>query len=126
MTRIYDARLTSLVEMSARYLERLFHRFHRKYTPEPMTGCWLWTAGVNQTGYGQIGVVIAGVYGPRAAHRVGWLLDGRIVPSDLVLDHRCRMRSCVNVAHLEVVTQAENIKRGLRCDLRQLATGGTP
>jgi hypothetical protein len=118
MTRKYDAPLVSLVQMSARYLERLFFRFHRKYTPEPMSGCWLWTAGVNQTGYGQIGVVVDGVYGPRAAHRVAWLLDGRVVPRGFVLDHRCRVRSCVNVAHLEVVTQAENIKRGLLCDLR--------
>lgn len=125
MTRIHDSRLDSLVEMSARYLERLFHRFHRKYTPEPNTGCLLWTAGVNQTGYGQIGVVVAGVYGPRAAHRVAWLLEGRTVPSDLVLDHLCRVRSCVHVAHLEVVTQAENIKRGLLFASRQPATDGT-
>lgn len=28
-----------------------------------------------------------------------------------VLDHLCRVRNCVNPAHLEPVTQAENVRR---------------
>lgn len=39
------------------------------------------------------------------------------VPEGLVLDHLCRDRACVNVDHLEVVTQAENVRRGNRAKL---------
>ncbi len=35
------------------------------------------------------------------------------VPNGLVLDHLCRVRSCFNPRHLEPVTEAENIRRGV-------------
>lgn len=34
------------------------------------------------------------------------------IPAGYVLDHTCRNRACVNVQHLEVVTNTENIRRG--------------
>lgn len=34
------------------------------------------------------------------------------IPDGLQLDHLCRNPSCVNPAHLEIVTGAENIRRG--------------
>lgn len=46
------------------------------------------------------------------AHRVAWLKEKGPIPSNLVLDHLCRNRSCVNTNHLEVVTHRENILRG--------------
>lgn len=45
------------------------------------------------------------------AHRARWLEAGK--PHADVLDHLCRNRWCCNPAHLESVTPAENVRRGL-------------
>jgi hypothetical protein len=72
--------------------------------------CWLWTGYLNHQGYGTLwdGEMVAG------AHRVAYRLEVGAIPEDLVLDHLCRVRNCVNPAHLEPVTSAENTRRGVR------------
>ena len=70
-------------------------------------GCWVWT-GAMRSGYGNIrwdGKVAA-------AHRVAYELERGPIPDGLVIDHLCRNTSCVNPAHLEVVTRRENTIRG--------------
>lgn len=78
-------------------------------TPEPNSGCWLWTGYVDpKIGYGRMEF-----NGKRTvAHRVYWEAENGAVPTGLQLDHLCRVRSCVNPAHPEPVTQQENIRRG--------------
>ena len=46
------------------------------------------------------------------AHRFVYEAERGPIPSGLTLDHKCRVRQCVNPAHLEPVTLAENILRG--------------
>ena len=46
------------------------------------------------------------------AHRAAWMLANGPVPEGMVLDHICRNRACINVDHLRVVTQQENIMAG--------------
>lgn len=77
------------------------------------SGCWLWTRGVNQAGYGYHSVP-TGHQGSRTigAHRYVYEALVGPIPDGLVLDHLCRVRHCVNPAHLEPVTNAENIRRG--------------
>lgn len=71
------------------------------------TGCWEWVGAKSVNGYGQFG--IGGFR--RIAHRVSYeLLEGPI-GDGLVLDHLCRVRHCINPAHLEPVTQRENLLR---------------
>jgi len=80
----------------------------RKASPEPNTGCWLWTGGDNGRGYGRL------KFQNRAqqAHRVFYeLLRGPISPG-MELDHLCRVTFCVNPDHLEPVKHKENVKRG--------------
>lgn len=46
------------------------------------------------------------------AHRAAYEEVHGPIPEGLVIDHTCRFGLCVNVAHLEAVTNAENILRG--------------
>lgn len=74
--------------------------------------CWLWTAST-RNGYGQFfdGERIEYAHRFVYARFVGPLMPG------LKIDHLCRTPACVNPAHLELVTNAENIRRGLRTHL---------
>jgi hypothetical protein len=75
-------------------------------------GCWLWLASTDARGYGQI--LSPGRRGkPLAAHRVSYELAYGPIGSGLVIDHLCRNSRCVRPEHLEAVTQAENIRRGM-------------
>ena len=70
--------------------------------------CWHWLGSQNNVwGYGQFGI-----QGKTwRAHRLAYLLETGDLPN--ILDHLCRNRLCVNPAHLESVTQKENVMRGL-------------
>jgi hypothetical protein len=70
--------------------------------------CWIWTGFVGRSGYGYISV--RGL--KKVAHRYGYELTVGPIPDGLQLDHLCRVRTCVNPAHLEPVTLAENVRRG--------------
>lgn len=75
-----------------------------------ITGCWLWTRDTSNTyGYGRF--KMPGRYA--VAHRVAYESVRGPIGSGLDLDHLCRVRHCINPAHLEPVTKAENVRRGL-------------
>lgn len=72
--------------------------------------CWLWAAHVDPgTGYGKFGIGGQMVL----AHRYSLHISGVEIGEGLHVDHLCRVRRCVRPDHLEPVTQAENIRRGV-------------
>ena len=75
---------------------------------ERTTSCWLWTGKLNPNGYAQFMVV--GRY--QNVHRFAYELLVGPIPQGLTIDHLCRVRHCVNPAHLEPVTIRENVLRG--------------
>jgi hypothetical protein len=85
--------------------------FWSRCAHDPLTGCWLWTATISRDGYGSLKWKING-RSTHGAYRVAYVALVGIVPDGLHLDHLCRVRRCVNPAHLEPVTPRENILRG--------------
>lgn len=83
-------------------------RFNAKYTPEPNSGCWLWTASVNEKGYGAFKLNGKAV----SAHRFAYEAFVGPIPEGLHIDHLCRVPCCVNPTHMEPVTSRENRLRG--------------
>lgn len=70
--------------------------------------CLIYTGACNGNGYGQFRY-----YGKNGyAHRYAWERHHGAIQDGLTVDHLCRVRRCVNVAHLELVTGGENSRRG--------------
>ncbi len=70
--------------------------------------CVLWTGYTMPNGYGRRTVNSVSQY----AHRYAYQTEVGPIPEGMVIDHLCRVRNCVNVRHMEVVTLAENTRRG--------------
>ena len=66
--------------------------------------CWPWLGFIDRDGYGRYGKW-------STAYRAVYEFVVGPVPDGLALDHLCRVRGCVNPAHLEPVTHAENMRR---------------
>lgn len=74
---------------------------------DPAAKCILWTGSEKSHGYGSFWDGTR----TRRAHQFAYELAIGQVPDGLQLDHLCRVRMCVNPAHLEPVTQQENNRR---------------
>lgn len=73
------------------------------------TDCWLWTGAVNSKGYPSTG---NGRGSSMLAHRAAYEALRGPIPDGMTIDHLCRVKLCLNPDHLEVVTRAENSRRG--------------
>lgn len=68
--------------------------------------CWIWRGAKNPKGYGNFTVRGASI----SAHVASMAVFCGINAADgCVLDHRCRVRACINPAHIRVVTTRANV-----------------
>lgn len=70
-------------------------------------GCWLWTASVNNKGYGEFNSgndVI--VY----SHRFSWMIHFGEIPKKTGVLHKCDTPRCVRPDHLFLGTQLDNMR----------------
>ena len=79
--------------------------------------CWLWTGYrlkvAGEKAYGHLKITRPdGTVANLLAHKVAYELLVGPVPSELELDHLCRVRHCVNPKHLEPVPHIVNSQRG--------------
>ena len=80
-------------------------KFDAQWMPEPNSGCWLWLGKLDRSGYGVFS-------GNVSAYRASYETVFGEVPLGLDLDHKCRVRICINPDHLDPVTRRENLLRG--------------
>lgn len=71
--------------------------------------CWPWTGRTSVGGYG----VFYFNKRQQNAHRIAYLMVKGEIAAGHAIDHLCRVRICVNPAHLESVTVRENVLRGI-------------
>lgn len=89
-------------------MKTLKQRFDEKLAPDPVTGCWEWTAK-RKDGYGLIRS--GGKGSPMLlAHRASWLLHRGEIPRGVVVMHKCDNRGCANPDHLALGTQKDNMQ----------------
>ena len=85
----------------AEYLCRLL----AKCSPEPNSGCWLWTGSATDKGYGHMW--FKGKY--VKSHRISYMLHCGAIPDGHVVCHSCDVPYCINPDHLFVGTTKDNI-----------------
>jgi hypothetical protein len=85
--------------------------------------CWLWTHTTNRNGYGVTAHKVEGSWRQVLAHRASYELAYGPVPTGLELDHLCRTTRCVRPDHLEAVTHAENVRRGVKASATHCKSG---
>jgi hypothetical protein len=101
--------------------EPIRSRIERRVTREDRghtSPCWIWEGATDKDGYPHMNVY----EGPSGSRRKRLVRVQRVVHSEYVgpipegyeVDHLCHVVQCLNPAHLEAVTPAENLRRRRR------------
>lgn len=88
----------------------ILERFMHFVSPEPMSGCWLWTGVLTAPNcYGRFTLNGA----KRLAHHIAYELFKGNIPTSLLVLHSCDVRCCVNPAHLSLGTHSDNTRQAV-------------
>jgi hypothetical protein len=75
-------------------------------------GCVLSTYSVASHGYAQVGWQDSGgTMRGTTAHRAAWTAVHGPIPDDMTVHHQCHNRRCVNVEHMELLSNENNARR---------------
>lgn len=101
--------------------EPLVTRLLLRIEIDEQSGCWLWTRGTNDAGYGRFAIAHDKNVAP---HRWAYEFWVGLIPLGYTVDHMCHNserscaggptcahRRCINPDHLEAVTLAVNLSR---------------
>lgn len=86
---------------------------------EKTDNCWLWTGRISPKGYGQFDLEDRSI----TAHRMSWIMANGEIPEELEVNHLCHTRecmlgdncphrACIRIEHLEIISHAENVRKG--------------
>ena len=75
-------------------------------------GCHISTYSVASHGYAQIGWQDGDYRQVVTAHRASWVHVNGQIPEGMTIDHLCRVRPCINPAHLRLMSNLDNARGG--------------
>lgn len=82
-------------------IERFWSKVDKSAGPDE---CWLWNASLSAKGYAYFWCNRKVTYG----HRVSYMIAKGAILEEMMVDHICRNRACVNPIHLRQVTSRTN------------------
>jgi hypothetical protein len=77
--------------------------------PVPFAGCWMWLLSIGSHGYGNVSRSITGTGRSGTAHRLSYEAFKGPIPADMLIQHSCDNRWCVNPDHLSIGTDQTNV-----------------
>lgn len=81
------------------------------YIIDRHTGCWLWQGSQTRSGYATRSSGVPRTKLMKPVYRRVYEIFCGPIPEGMCIDHLCEITVCINPAHLEPVTFAENSRR---------------